>query len=151
MKTIPAKVTVELPRKKKGKSRAPGKRFEKGNKWAIKKGEVRNPLGNNGRGKGITILSEASRDRLQQKVSKEIEKLLGLEDVTWAEALVLAAAKDVITNGNMVAFKELREITEGKTPETIYLQGGKDKEGEPLPVNVVSTLNINFVDAPVKK
>lgn len=139
---------VSFPRKKKPRGKP--KKFEKGNQYAAKKGEVRNPKGLNQWGNGATLISEAARQHLQRKVPKEIAELLGCEEgITFAEALTISASIHAI-NGNMVATKELREITEGKTPETIYLSGGKDKDGETLPVATMTTLNIHFVDAPKK-
>jgi len=142
---------VSFPQKKKPR----GKPFEKGNKMAaevgIKKGEKRNPKGLNQWGNGATLISEAARQHLQRKVPKHIAELLGCDEgITFAEALTISASIHGI-NGNMVAVKELREITEGKTPETIYLSGGKDKDGETLPVATTATLNVVFVDPPAKR
>jgi len=140
---------VSFPRKKK--PRGKGKPFEKGNQHAIAKGEKRNPKGLNQWGNGATLISEAARQHLQRKVPKQIAELLGCnEGITFAEALTISASIHGI-NGNMVAVKELREITEGKTPETIYLSGGKDKDGETLPVATTATLNVVFVDPPSKQ
>lgn len=140
---------ISFPKKKK--ARGKGKPFEKGNQYAATKGEKRNPKGLNQWGNGATLISEAARQHLQRKVPKEIAELLGCnEGITFAEALSISASIHAI-NGNMVAVKELREITEGKTPETIYLSGGKDKDGETLPVATTTTLMINFVDPPEKK
>jgi len=139
---------VSFPKKKK--PRGKGKPFEKGNQHAITKGEKRNPKGLNQWGNGATLISEASRQHLVRKVPKHIAKALGCaEGITFAEALAISASLHGI-NGNIAAAKELREITEGKTPETIYLSGGKDKDGETLPVATTTTLNIMFVDPPKK-
>lgn len=142
----------EVSFRKKLKPR--GKPFEKGNKMSaesgIKKGEKRNPKGLNQWGNGATLISEATRQHLQRKVPDEVAELLGCEPgITFAEALSISASLHAI-NGNIPALKEMREITEGKTPETIYLSGGKDKDGETLPVATTTTLNIMFVDPPSK-
>ena len=140
---------VSFPRKKK--PRGKGKPFEKGNSHAITKGEKRNPKGLNQWGNGATLISEAARQHLQRQVPKEIAELLGCkEGITFAEALAISASIHGI-NGNMVAVKEVREITEGKTPETIYLSGGKDEAGEALPIATTTTLNVMFVDPPKKE
>lgn len=137
---------VSFPRKKK--PRGKGKPFEKGNSYAASKGDKRNPKGLNQWGNGATLISEAARQHLQRKVPQEIAEILGCkEGITFAEALTISASLHAI-NGNMVAVKELREITEGKTPETIYLSGGKDKDGEALPIATTATLNVMFVDPP---
>jgi len=139
---------VSIPQKKKPR----GRPFEKGNKLAletgIKKGEKKNPKGLNQWGNGAVLISEATRQHLQRQVPKDVAEALGCaEGLTFAEALSVSASLHAI-NGNIAAFKEMREITEGKTPETVYLTGGKDKDGEALPIATTTTLNINFVDAP---
>lgn len=140
---------VSFPKKKK--PRGKGKPFEKGNEYAIKKGERKNPKGLNQWGNGATLISEATRTHLQRKVPQHVAEALGCEEgITFAEALSISASLHAI-NGNVAALKEMREITEGKTPETIYLSGGKDKDGETLPVATTTTLNIMFVDAPTKR
>lgn len=139
---------VSLP---KFKRKPRGKAFEKGNVLAAKKGEKRNPKGLNQWGNGATLISEATRQHLQRQVPKEIAESLGCkEGLTFAEALSVSASLHAI-NGNIAAFKEMREITEGKTPETVYLSGGKDKDGETLPIATTTTLNIQFVDPPKKE
>lgn len=139
--------TVSFP---KAKRKPRGKAFQKGNSYAAAKGEKRNPKGLNQWGNGATLISEATRQHLQRKVPQDIAEALGCEEgLTFAEALSISASLHAI-NGNMVAHKEIREQTEGKTPETIYLSGGKDKDGETLPVATTATLNVVFVDAPGK-
>lgn len=139
---------VSLP---KFKRKPRGKAFEKGNSHAAKKGERRNPKGLNQWGNGATLISEATRQHLQRQVPDEVAEALGCnKGITFAEALSISASLHAI-NGNIAAFKEMREITEGKTPETIYLSGGKDKDGEVLPVATTTTLNIMFVDPPKKE
>lgn len=134
----------------KTKRKPRGKSFEKGNRYAASKGEKRNPKGLNQWGNGATLISEASRQHLQRKVPKHIAEALGCEEgLTFAEALSVSASLHGI-NGNIAALKEMREITEGKTPETIYLSGGKDKDGEALPIATTATLNVMFVDPPKK-
>jgi len=140
---------INLPRKMKPRGKPV--KFEKGNRYAAKKGEVRNPKGLNQWGNGAVLISEATRQHLQRKVPKDVAEALGCEEgLTFAEALSVSASLHAI-NGNIAAFKEMREITEGKTPETVYLTGGKDKDGEALPIATTTTLNINFVDAPKKE
>lgn len=139
---------VSLP---KFKRKPRGKAFEKGNAMAAQPGDKRNPKGLNQWGNGATLISEATRQHLQRQVPKDIAESLGCkEGLTFAEALSVSASLHAI-NGNIAAFKEMREITEGKTPETVYLTGGKDKDtGDTLPIATTTTLQIHFVDPPKK-
>lgn len=153
---MPSKAVIKIQKVKIPKKNKPrGRSFEKGNEFAarvgVKKGEKRNPKGLNQWGNGATLISEATRQHLQRQVPKDIAESLGCkEGLTFAEALSVSASLHAI-NGNIAAFKEMREITEGKTPETVYLSGGKDKDGEALPIATTTTLNIQFVDPPKKE
>ena len=134
--------------KKKGKPR--GKPFQKGTQYAAKKGEVRNPWGCKGKSRGIRILSEAYKIGLQDLAPKHFAEAVGMEEATWSEVIGRGLLQSALS-GNVQAAKEIRESTEGKTPETIYLSGGKDKDGETLPVATTATLNVVFVDPPSKQ
>jgi len=146
------KPTIRLevePSGKKRKARPRGRSFKKGNEYAAKKGEVRNPYGCLGKSRGTRILSEAYRIGLEELAPAKFANAVGLEQGTWSEVIGRGLLQSAF-KGNVQAAKEIRETTEGKTPETIYLSGGKDKDGDVLPIATTTTLNVMFVD-PTKK
>jgi hypothetical protein len=147
---MPKKIVLEvqpLGKKKKGKPR--GRAFAKGNELAAKKGEVRNPWGCGGKTRQVKLLSEAYRIGLQDLAPESFAKAVGMQEATWAEVISRGMLQSAY-KGEVSAAKEIREVTEGKTPETVYLSGGKDKDGEALPIATTTTLNIHFVDPPDK-
>lgn len=111
-------ITAEAEPKKKPR----GRPFQKGNKWTVKPGEVRNPKGGP---KGSKLISKAYNVLLSSKVPAKIAKEHGLTNVTWAELIAMGMAK-AAAGGETPAAKEIREVTEGKLAETMNLTGHID-------------------------
>jgi hypothetical protein len=107
----------------------------KATKW--KPGQSGNPSGRPKKSTDAKRLSDAYRIQLQEQCTAE-----GLEHLTWAEAIAVGMAQ-AAARGETTAAKELRETTEGKTPENIRIG---DPEGKPLERPV---LDVHFV-TPVK-
>lgn len=117
-------LNVLAPKPRKKKVMPEGKKFEKGNKYAYKPGQSGNPSGRP-RGTGQSKLSKAYDVVLGQKVPKEILALYGVEDMTWAEVIARGMASKAAT-GDTPAAKEIREVTEGRLPESVNMTGSID-------------------------
>lgn len=102
-------------------------------KW--KKGYAPNPKGINQttkareKGVGLDRITKAMTIRLGAKCD-----VPGLDDLTWAEAIAAAltrVATDAANRNIVNAAKELRESTEGKTPDNVNLNATLNQsEGE---------------------
>ena len=90
--------------------------FKKGNPYAFQPGNPGNP-NSLGRPKGrpSVLLSDAYRVQLSDPCP-----LPGFEGMTWAEVIARGIATNAAT-GDVQCAKEMREVTEGKTPETVNL------------------------------
>jgi CO dehydrogenase/acetyl-CoA synthase beta subunit len=79
------------------------------------------------------LLSAAYKKVLGKKVPEEVKEKLKLEDdANWAEAIAEHVAKNavgVVNNKDIsfAAISELRESTEGKTPEKIIAAGTNEE------------------------
>lgn len=121
---IKVNVVPETP-KKKGRVR--GTTFEKGNPYAWKKGQSGNPRGK-AKGNGITVISKAYTAKLSQKVAPEVAEALGFDPEhppTWAEAMATGMITRAISHDTAAA-KEVREVTEGRLPESLSVDGKID-------------------------
>lgn len=76
---------------------------------------------------GAKLLSEGYRSWLGRMVPKEIQEQFGLpEAATWADAIALQTVKRAVALVSkeqvcFTAITELRESTEGKTPERVMV------------------------------
>jgi hypothetical protein len=79
------------------------------------------------------LLSAAYKHHLGQKVSEDIRQAIGAEEgATWAEAIGLHMVKRAVGKVKddeicFVAVKEIRESTEGKTPEKLIAAGTNEE------------------------
>jgi hypothetical protein len=116
-------LTEEVPRKVyEGR----GQPFKKGNPYTFKPGQSGNPTGIQGR--NITVISKAYVTMLSNKVPAAMARQLGFDPdhpVTWAEALAAGMLNRAVTHDTPAA-KEIREVTEGKLPESLNLDGKID-------------------------
>lgn len=127
----------------KQKAKPRGKGFQKGNQFGrkIKPGQVLNPNGCLGKSRGTKILSQVYTIGLEEQAPAELANAVGLESGTWAEIAGRVLIRNAV-KGDIQAIKELREVTEGKIPDKVYLTGN---EGAPLTAPV---LHVQFVDGP---
>lgn len=115
------------PPKEKKKPR--GHAFEKGHQWRWKPGQSGNPHGiNRKRSAGITIISKAYTAKLKDTVPPAVAEALGFDTEnppTWAEAMAAGMVARAVTHDTPAA-KEIREVTEGKLPESVSIDGKID-------------------------
>lgn len=131
----------------KGKPR--GKPFPKGeaNVTAYKPGaDWKGNAGGRPKGSGAKKISEAYNGALSQDIGEEYKIKLGLDKdapCSWADAIAIQTCRKAVdgdsSNVNFTAITELRETTEGKTPEKTELGGFG---GTPLNA---PTFSVNFV------
>jgi hypothetical protein len=92
-------------------------------------------------------ISEAMSAMLTEKIPEHMKTFLGIDDVpdaTWADAISYQTVKRAVglIDGDKICFTaitELRETTEGKTPEKSEVAGAG---GAPL---ATTPININFI------
>lgn len=102
--------------------------------YQYKKGQSGNPSGRP-KGTGTKKISEAYTAYLQQEIPDDDRLKLGLEPgTTWADAISIQIMRRSLglVNSDGVCFTavtELRETTEGKTPDKAEVSG---KDGAPL-------------------
>ena len=124
--TVNLDVTPDPPKEKK---KARGIPFTKDSPWAWKPGQSGNPMGKRKpKGAGITIISKAYTAKLKDIVPPEVAEALGFDPEhppTWAEAMAAGMVARAVVS-DTVAAKELREVTEGKLPESISVDGKID-------------------------
>ena len=116
---ITLQVPLQSKPRKKGKPR--------GNPAAIKPyqfqpGQSGNP---SGRPKGTNVLSTAYTIRLGNVVPNEVAAALGVDKCTWAEAIAIGMIRHAAM-GDTAAAKEIREVTEGRVPAALNLEGKID-------------------------
>lgn len=111
---------------RKGKPR--GKPFAKGNEYAAKPGEVRNPEGKN----GATTLSSGYKKVLEMQPPGEMrakmKAQLGYEPQTWAELIALSQVLQG-AKGEVPAAREIRQATEGDTLNVSKMSDDEILEG----------------------
>lgn len=117
---------LDITPEPKQKAKPRGKPFEKGNTLGFPKGTSGNYAG---RPKGtITKLSVAYGAQLEEKLPASICDVWGYdpnEPPTWAEAIAAGLARAAAT-GDTAAAKEIREVTEGKLPDKLKVEGKID-------------------------
>lgn len=103
-----------------------GKAFEKGNPWAWKPGQGGG--GGKRKGTGIAVISKAYTAQLTSKVPVEVAEALGFDTEhlpTWAEAMAAGVIARAVAHDTPAA-KEVREVTEGRLPESLSVDGKID-------------------------
>jgi hypothetical protein len=112
-------------------------------------GKSGNPSGRP-KGSGTKKISEAYTAYLEQKMPDDECRQLNFEPgTTWADALAIQTMRRslglVDANGIcFTAITELRETTEGKTPDKAELTG---KDGKPLAAAAPPVFNIRFKES----
>ena len=97
------------------------------------KGVSFNPAGRPKGSRTIKYLSKAYKERLNFPVSQAVKERFGFQDgATYAEAIaanVVDRALGMVADEKIcfVAIKELRETTEGKTPEKAIVAGTNEE------------------------
>jgi Family of unknown function (DUF5681) len=107
------------------KLRPRGKPFRKGERHAFqfKPGQSGNP---GGKPKIHQRIGAEYATRLLEPVPQELAAVLGVEPGThWAEAIARAVIARA-ARGDVSAAREVREVTEGRTPATLNLEGKID-------------------------
>jgi hypothetical protein len=136
-----AAVSIRVKPDQPGKPRGS---WEHLRKYQYQKGTTGNPGGRPG-GTGKKI-SESYNVLLGEPLPADLCEVLGLnheDNPTWADAIALQVARKAIdsnsANPSFQAITELRETTEGKTPEKSEFSGAG---GAPLDSPVI---HVNFV------
>jgi hypothetical protein len=116
--------------------------FQKGNKWAAKKGEVRNPEGSRAliaKLQPVKLLSDAYKLVLDSEMPPYYCKVFGLPmHSSWAMGIGVGMVTRAAVDDTPAA-KELREVTEGKLTEKMEHSG---PHGAPL---APPQMNVNFL------
>jgi hypothetical protein len=118
--------TVAKPKKPRKIAEASKKtQFKKGNPYGFKKGQSGNPSGRP-KGSGTKVVSEAYRIQLGRSVPASVARALGFDgSITWAEAMACGMIQ-AASRGEASAAKEVREVTEGRLPETSNINASID-------------------------
>lgn len=143
---MPRKQIVELSIKKEKRAQmggVPG--TPQLTPYKFKPGVSGNP-GGRPKGSGSKKISEAYSNVLSMDIGPELKKALGVdesEEFSYSEAIALQQARKAIDNGmanpSFDAVTELRETTEGKTPDKSEVAGAG---GAPL---TAPNFVVNFV------
>ena len=105
------------------KKRPRGKPFEKGNKVGFQKGESANP---GGKPKVHQRIGAQYAAKLVEPAPPEIIQSLSLKkNSTWLDAIATGMLRRA-AEGDVAAAREIREVTEGRVPAALNLEGKID-------------------------
>jgi hypothetical protein len=110
-----------IPRRAKQRPR--GKPFEKGNKLGFRKGESANP---GGKPKVHQRIGAQYAAKSVEPAPREVIQAIGLKkNSTWLDAIAIGMLRRA-AEGDVSAAREIREVTEGRVPAALNLEGKID-------------------------